>query len=373
MSLRVGIDLTALQPVATGVDNCLLRLVAHLALLDGETCYELFVNRADRHRLPGLPGNFRLHAWGARPRSLRLALQQLVLPAAAAALRLDVLHSPSFFMPLLRGRRPRHALSVYDMTFFSRPRTHSLLRGSAAFRFGVRASIERADLVVVPSAHVRADVLARLPAVSPARVRVVAPGVGEEFHPRAAIGAPAGPPYILCVGTLQPRKDLPTLVDAYRRLVTSEERPEHLVLAGQPGWGMRDLLRRLDAPALRGRVHLAGYVAQADLPRLYAGSRLFVFPSLEEGFGFPPLEAMASGVPTIASDTSAMAENLRGAAELVPPGDAAAWAAAMARLLHDEDARRQLRRRGLERAACFRWEDTARRTLDCYRALARPA
>ena len=115
---------------------------------------------------------------------------------------------------------------------------------------------------------------------------------------------------------------------------------------------------------------MPGYISQDDLPLLYAGARLFVYPSLEEGFGFPPLEAMACGVPTIASLSSSLAENLREAAELVPADDTEALTAAMARLLQDKQVHAEYGILGLARAAQFRWEETARQTLDCYKALA---
>jgi glycosyltransferase involved in cell wall biosynthesis len=116
-------------------------------------------------------------------------------------------------------------------------------------------------------------------------------------------------------------------------------------------------------------VHLPGYVSQHDLPGLYAGASVFVYPSRAEGFGFPPIEAMASGVPVIASDTSSLAENLHGAAELVPVGDVAAWSAALQRTLRDHVLRKRLRDAGLRRARDFSWERTAEATLACYREL----
>lgn len=141
---------------------------------------------------------------------------------------------------------------------------------------------------------------------------------------------------------------------------------EHLVLAGGLGWGYQDLLKQLESPELQGKVHLRGYVPQEELPWLYAGAKMFVYPSLQEGFGFPPLEAMACGIPTISSLSSSLAENLQGAAELVPPEDIEALTDAMRRLLQDESLRAKRREQGLERAAKFRWEKTARQTVNCY-------
>jgi glycosyltransferase involved in cell wall biosynthesis len=143
-----------------------------------------------------------------------------------------------------------------------------------------------------------------------------------------------------------------------------------LVIAGPRGWDYEAVVAACGDPALRNRVHLAGYVSAEDLPLLYAGARLFVYPSFGEGFGFPPLKAMACGVATIAASGSALAENLEGAAELVAPDSPGALAAAMRHLLGDVDARERLRERGLKRAAQFRWSDCARRMRDCYSELA---
>jgi alpha-1,3-rhamnosyl/mannosyltransferase len=368
--MRVGIDVTALLPQATGVDNYLTHLVLALGRVDRVTRYTVFTNAEDRRLFAGaLPPNFTIVPACLRGRPVRLVFQQALLPAAARALGLDVLHSPSFLMPLVRGRQ-RHLLTVYDMTMFTMPGHHTLLRRSRLFLRGVSASIRRTDLVSVPSEAVRQDLLALMPDVPPDRVRVIVPGVGEEFRP-APDGRPVRPrPYVLFVGTLEPRKSVETLAASYRQLVAEGDLDEELVLAGRVGWNCERLFAQLEAPELRGRVHRLGYVPQAELVRLYAGARLFVYPSLREGFGFPPLEALASGIPTITTDSSAMAENLRGAAELVPAGDVQALTAAMRRLLRDPALRTERRARGLERAARFRWEETARQTRACYEELA---
>lgn len=174
--------------------------------------------------------------------------------------------------------------------------------------------------------------------------------------------------YILYVGTLEPRKNLPSLVKSYRQLVEAGEIAEDLVIVGKQGWGYEALLKQIDVPALRGRVHLTGYLDQQDLPAVYAGARLFVYPSLFEGFGFPPLEAMACGVPTISTQTSSLMENLEGAAELVPPGNIGALAQAMIRLLTDDALWTKRREQGLELASRYRWERTASDTLMSYQA-----
>jgi len=374
--VRVGIDVTALVSHGTGVDSYVRGLMKHLIRAGTDHRLTFFVNYEDRALLNGeVPDNVRMVAGSLRPRPVRLAFQQLALPAAWRRLELDVVHSPAFLMPVVRGR-PRHLLTVYDMTFFSLPQVHTRLHRSAAFRYAVRTSIRRADQLIVPSESTRDDVTRCLPTLSRERVEVIPPGVSQHFRPRAddevrAVRERFELPrdYVLHVGTIEPRKNLRGLIDAYDRLVAGGA-TAHLVLAGRPGGDLEALKSVLASRGLSDRVHLLGYVARQDLPALYSAARVFVFPSIYEGFGFPPLEAMACGVPTIAARSSAVAENLGGAAELVAPWDTEALAEAMRRLLRDEDLRRRRRREGMERAASFSWQTTARKTLACYEEVA---
>jgi glycosyltransferase involved in cell wall biosynthesis len=374
--LRVGIDVTSLQRRHTGVDNYLKHLLVQLGRADPEGRYFLFANVEDKAFLrEALPSSSSVIPVATRARATRLAFQQAALPVLGTAMRLDVIHSPSQLMPMIRGT-PRHLLTVHDLTQLSMPECHTALRRSWAFRRAIRASIERADLIVVPSEHVRSD-LRRTFGVPADRVSAIPEGVSVEFSPRAAKGSGPGipslgidRPYLLFVGSLEPRKGLELLLDAYLHLIDSGDTEEQLVIAGKRGWGLRSLLARAGRPELLGRVQITDYVDQEILPALYAKARAFVYPSRAEGFGLPPLEAMASGIPTVATDTSALAENLKGAAELVPVGDAAGLAAALRRVLRDGPLRKRLRERGLRRAARFRWEATALATLERYRALA---
>jgi glycosyltransferase involved in cell wall biosynthesis len=375
--VRVGIDLTALLPEATGVDVSMLGLVRALARSANGDDYTLFVNREDRKRVADLAHRMRIVCLCLRPRAARLTFQQLLLPALAAATRLDVVHSPSFIMPLVRGRA-RHVLTIHDLTSFSLPETHVALRRSAAYRHAVAASARRADAVAVPSSFVRDHLRRLFPDVAADRVRVVPWGIDDAYRerePRAARQALAHldlpERFALFVGTLEPRKNLEALLGAWRRLVRRGAAVGDLVLAGRLGWGYARLLAQIDAPPLRGRVRHVGYVAQADLPALYAAADAFVYPSLEEGFGFPPLEAMACGVPVVAADGSALAENLGGASMLVPARDEEALAAALECVLLEPGVRAELRARGLERAAGFRWDATAAAMRRCYAELAR--
>ncbi len=373
--MRIAFDLTALLPTATGVDVYLAQLLLHLGRVDHSNEYLVFTNFEDRHVFENaLPANFRLAARCVRSRLVRLFFQQLWVPAATR--NFDVVHSPSFLMPAYRGRQ-KHVLTVQDMTFFLLPAFHTRLRRSSLFRNAILRSIERANRVIVPSIATKADIQRLLPRFDPERIRVIPHGIAEDFRPMpepelgetaTRLRLPAR--YILHVGTIEPRKNLMHLLEAYRQLLRTGSVAEDLVLAGRLGWDYQPLLDALDSAELRGRVHYIGYVDRRDLPSLYAGARLFVCPSVQEGFGFPPLEAMACGVPTIATQSSSLTENLRDAAVLVPLADVEALRAAMQRLLHDDEHRAGVRERGLARAAEFRWERTARETVRCYEELA---
>lgn len=377
MTMRIAIDLTPLLPVSTGIDTYLIELVRHLAQVDQENDYKIFVNFEDRGVFDGcLPRRFRIVPFSFRPRSVRLAFQQMLFPLAAAGWHTDVVHSPSFIMPLVRGYQ-RHVLTVHDMTSFTLPHCHIALRRSALYRRLVLWSIRRAHLILVPSRATREEILRVVPELPAERVEITALGIGAEFRPCPpeqvrAVAARLKLPraYILFVGTIEPRKNLERLVESYALLADGGGVEEHLVIAGRLGWGYESLFARIRASPLRERIHIMGYVDASDLPGLYSGARLFVYPSLQEGFGFPPLEAMACGTPVVSSLTSSLAENLEGAAELVTPDDANALTGAMRLLLKDEALHIKRRDQGIERAAKFRWRETAHRTLAGYRAVA---
>ena len=374
--LRVGLDLTALLPQPTGVDRYITELVAALTRVETAARFTLYANRDDRDRFGGLPPRFNVTLVGSRNRVARLAIQQTCLPALCAARGIDVLHSPSFLMPWFRGHT-RHILTVHDMTFFTMPRVHTRLRRSGTFTRMVLASIRRATSIVVPSATVRDELLALVPATDAERVRVTPYGVSSRFGTDSALdasrlaGLPWLPraPFVLSVGTLEPRKNLPVLIDAFRRLVVGGS-DLHLVLAGGAGQAREAIAAAIATAGLTSRIHLPGFLSDAALAALYRRARVFAFPSLAEGFGFPPLEAMASGVPVVASASSALAENLQGAAVLVAPDDPGRLADAIQTMVSDAAARARVVAAGLERASRFTWDETARLTLDCYRAAA---
>jgi glycosyltransferase involved in cell wall biosynthesis len=378
----IAIDLTSLLPQPSGVDRYMLNLASSLTELERPDTYIFFVNREDRERIHDtLNGrarrNVRVMAVCRRPRPVRLLFQQAILPCAINALQIDVLHSPAFLMPLISGGAG-HVVTIHDMTPLLLPEHHPQHRRGRLYEAMLHRSIRQADIVSVPSRSVRNDILELVPRVDPDRVRVIPYGVDDAFKPypdwqlqpvlqRLGIHWP----FILYVGTLDPRKNIPLLVETYGRLVEKGAVSEHLVLAGQHGWSTSQLAASMAACGAADKIHLLGYVAEDDLPCLYAAARVFVYPTLSEGFGFPPLEAMACGTPVVASDSSSLRENLFGAAELVPAGDGDALLAAIERMLKDDHFRTRHIAAGLERSKQFRWSAFAEQTSDCYREICR--
>ncbi|MBZ0269341.1 glycosyltransferase family 4 protein, partial [bacterium] len=246
----------------------------------------------------------------------------------------------------------------------------------------ISRAVRAADRVVTDSEHVRADLVRRL-RVPEDKLTCVPLGVSDEFRPssagdvakvREAFGLPR--PYVLFVGNLEPRKNLPGLLRAFRAVRSRAPEPLDLVVCGKIAWKSGSLLKELNAGDLAGSVHLTGYVRSADLPALYTGASVFAFPSFWEGFGFPVLEAMACGTPVVTSNVSSLPGVAGDAALLVDPRDPEEIADAIALLLTDEATRNELVRKGHERVQGFQWSRTARGTLEAYRhavALRSPA
>ncbi len=241
------------------------------------------------------------------------------------------------------------------------------------YRIGLRAAVKRADAILVPSQSTADDLMAST-SIPASRVHVtpLAPSLftmreAERDDPKDVFDRlQVTPPYVLSVGTLEPRKNLVRLVRAYRQV--APEVPHALVLTGRRGWQVEALDVELARPG-PGTIVWTNDVSDEELDVLYRGADAFAYPSLYEGFGLPVVEAMARGVPTLTSDTSSLPEVAGDAALLVDPTDVSEIAEGLARLLTDHAYADDLRQRGLQRAATFTWAATARATLDVYREL----
>ncbi len=371
----VAVDLRALVPDATGIGVYTRELLLALARLPRFR----YVGMA--HRPVACAAELEAAGIAVEHQAAPLGVlwQQLRLPRRLARGDVDLFWSPLTALPLAL---PVPAVTtVHDLTALLLPETHSAKVRWSMLPFLAR-SLDRARRVVAVSRATAADVAFHFPETRP-RLTVVHEGVDPSFAPaapaeaaaiRRELGAPEG--YLLYVGTIEPRKNLGLLLDAWEMLQGEPRDPGErpalplglpLVLAGGYGWGSRALLRRIESLAPRG-VRLLGRVAPDLLRRLYQGATIFVYPSLYEGFGLPPLEAMASGAPTVVADAASLPEVVGDAGIAVPPGDVPALAAALADLLARPGRLAELARRGPERARLFRWETAALRMEEIFAA-----
>ena len=381
MALRVAFNATSLVSPLTGVGTYIVRLGAALAKTGEVDSYSFYSYRW-RHESPSL------HASGARRRAAR-ALRDAIKPVVPWGRELRALQQNRSFM---RGFR-RNAIELYhepnyvpvscdvpfvttvhDLSWLRYPEMHPRSRVRWLER-GLPRALERASAILVDSDFVRREVLTTFP-VDARRVHAAHLGVSPNFRPRAAsetrstlqtLGLVHGE-YLLTVGTLEPRKNVGHVVSAYARLPARLRGRYPLVVAGAKGWRAGRLERELRALARDGAIRLLGAVPGDDLPHLYAGAAAFVFASLYEGFGLPPLEAMASGVPLLLSNRASLPEIAGGAAVMFEPDHLDDTAAKLETLLEDSNASSELVRLGLGRAAAFTWEACAQSTLRAFRA-----
>lgn len=272
----------------------------------------------------------------------------------------DVAFSPH---PLLMpARRAAQVVMIHDLDFLRHPeRTAREVRRDYP-RFA-RPHAARAARVIVPSAYTAAQVVAEL-GVARERVVVCPPGVPDWPAPADSGFDPRG--YVLFVGTLEPRKNLGRLLDGYGRLRARTPNVPPLVIAGRPGADARTSLDAIARPPLRGHVEYRGYVPQEERQRMYAGARVLVLPSLEEGFGMPALEAMSLGIPVVVSDRGALPALVGDAGLLVDPEDVESIVAALDRVLGDDSTAQTMSRRGLARSSGFQWTNTAAALRDAF-------
>jgi len=371
--MHIAYNALLLRPPLSGVEQSILRLAQALRCWGKSHQFTIFVGRdfpgglgeAPHFHLVRLP-------WPNHRPWLRLLGENTLLAWRLRRGKFDLFHAPGYVAPWA-APQPL-VVSLYDAFVFSHPH---LCKPSNVlyFRLMVPLSVRRAAYVLVPSEFTRRAVLRHLPA-RPEQVQVVPLGVGEEFRPvidparreevRRRYHLPER--FVLFVGNREPKKNLPVALEAWERL-KQRGWPHHFVLAGGKGWKEEAFLARLQNSPWRGEVHRLGYVPAEHLPVLYSLAEVFLFPSLVEGFGLPPLEAMACGTPVVASCRGALPEVLGEAALLVEPKGEEVGEA-LERVLRDAEVADALRQKGFRQAARFPWRRTAEETLRIYEACA---
>ncbi|HEX6288541.1 MAG TPA: glycosyltransferase family 1 protein [Herpetosiphonaceae bacterium] len=370
--MRIGFDATAIPHNRTGAGNYIFNLVQALAQIDRSNDYAIFAR-------PDHIGEFgidqpNVQFWGVdlTSRPVRLAWEQVGLPWNIRRLKLDLLHSPHYTMPI--PRLCKSVVTFCDMTFYLLPEMHSPSK-RMFFQRMMRWSARHADRLIAISESTQRDVI-RLLNVRPERIVATPLAASPDYRPLpqthvapvcARYDLTPGQ-YIYYVGVLEPRKNIPALIEAYAT-IAAEFPHVPLVIAGKKGWMYDEIFKRVVELGLEQQIRFLGYIPDDDVIPLYNGARVFVYPSRYEGFGLPVLEAMQCGVPVITTNVSSMPEVADGAALLVPPGEIPALAAALREVLTDDELARDLARRGLARAAHFSWRRCAAETLEVYQSL----
>lgn len=358
--MRVAIDARALLAAQTGIGTYTRGIAKALAARPG-TQVGLFSPRP----LPDPPAGIRLTAH-AGPNLPGVVWTQTAFARRAAAWGADVLLAALTIAPVATSL-PVVSV-VHDLTPVTHPEWHAARTLLGFLPFWNRTASRAARFVCVSKATARE--LARLYPKTVGRLRIAQNGIDPEFSPGANEALresaqkrfAAGRPFLLYLGTLEPRKNVGALVTACERLWEERAQRPDLVLAGGVGWKSAPLLKRIEASRFRGRIHLAGYAPREVALLLYRSAQAFVYPSLAEGFGLPLAEAMACGAPCVASTAEALVEVGGDAALYAAPEDPEAIARAIAAVLEDPDTRRRLTAAGPRRAALFTWEAAAAAT-----------
>jgi len=374
--MRIGLDGLPLTQLKTGVGTYTFELARALAAQAPADEFELvsprpFNSAAEDDSAPW-PQNLSLVY--SKPNLLERRWWSLGMPAYIRRHSIALFHGTNFEVPL-RGNCPT-VVTIHDLSLLLHSSTHearAVLRG----RIRLPRMASKATLVITDSEAVRQEVCEHLrvasqkviaiPLAPRAEFAPVSPEVTAEVRKRLGVEDE----FVLFAGTMEPRKNLVALICAFEEVLRSSELRPQLVVAGKVGWKQNDVLQNLERSVFSDRIELLGYVSDADLCALYSSCRAFVYPSIYEGFGLPPLEAMACGAPVIASPVPSVTAD---AARVISPTDVQGLARNLMELLTDAGARESASAAGLKHASKFSWEQTAMLTREVYNeALARSA
>lgn len=380
--MHIGIDVTSAVMQGGGIGRYTRELVQAVIALDQSNQYTLFSAPPPEgksltavfppsahisHKLSPLNEAWLYRLWYRA---------RLPLPVQWFTGKLDLFHSPDFVLPPVQGAVPT-LLTVHDLSFVHYPQVYPQVLVDYLNRV-VPWSVGRATHILADSAATKADLMA-VWAVPAEKITVLYSGVGEAFVRVDEAGRITAvrqqyhlgdAPYLLTVGTVQPRKNYQMLIQAFAPIAA--QWPHQLVIAGGKGWLYDEMMAEVEKQGLNGRVHFTGFVADDDLPALYSGAELFVMPSVYEGFGIPLLEAMACGVPSLASNVSSLPEVGGETAVLLPPHDTAAWTAAIDRLLNSQPLQKEMAEAGYKQVQKFSWQQAAAQLLTLYHDLLSP-
>lgn len=369
--MHIGIDIRPVLFTRAGISRYTAELAKALVSVDKVNRYSLLTSKRTGllwHKNSN--GHELILRLPQRWKALRVIWESALLPAATAALGIDLVHFCRSAAPAVRLTKT--VVTIHDLAAF-RPEPFLIETARKEFKEAISMASKRADLIITPSESTKADLISHL-SVPEKKIRVIPEGVSANFRILEDVEIifwvkakyTGGLDYIMCCGTLEPRKNYAALVKAYARLKAKIGFDLKLLVVGQKGWRYDDIFEEVERHNLAADVIFADYVPEEELIALYNGASVFICPSLYEGFGLPIIEAMACGAPVVASNLSSLPEVAGGAAILVDPLDFDEMASAIGRCLTDQDLRGDLTRRGFERVKSLSWESTARKTLKAY-------
>lgn len=352
--MKIAINATLLSAPNFGIRTYVSNLIRYLPQIDMQNTYTIFSGSK-----------------GSSVPALRILWEQLVMPFVINNGSFDVFHSPDHTLPVL-PLRAKKIVTVHDLSFYKHPETFPWMKRSYK-KLITPGSLRRADAVIADSASTKKDII-DIFGEPEDKISVVHIGVGEEFK---KIDDPAAlkqlkdqrgldRPFILFVGTLEKRKNIEGLIDAYIIAVREQGVSHDLVVVGRKGWLYEGVFKKVRGAGMQDRIKFIFDARQEELPLIYNLADLFVYPSVYEGFGLPVLEAMACGTAVITSNVSSLPEVAGDAAVLVDPMDSSAIAGAISKVLSDKQYKAVLSQKGIERAKQFTWERCARETLEVY-------
>lgn len=377
--MRIGIDITSAITQGGGIGRYTRELVRALMAVDQQNEYRFFSAKPIAESPVANPvpqtTNSSYHPAPLNERWLyRLWYRaQLPLPVQWVTGRLDLFHSPDFVLPPTNGRIPT-LLTVHDISFVFYPQVYPEPLVTYLNKV-VPRSIKKATHVLADSQATKDD-LVNVWQVAPQKITVLYSGADDRFQPvtdaqkLTAVRQKYNlddAPYILSVGTVQPRKNYQMLIRAFAPVAAQQ--PHNLIISGGKGWLYDEMLAEIEQQGLNGRVHFIGFVDDDNLPALYSGADLFVMPSLYEGFGIPILEAMGCGIPVLSSNASSLPEVVGNTAVTLPPTDQTAWTEYILDLLTNPARRQQQITAGFQQAKTFSWQKSARQLMQIYAQL----
>jgi len=374
LRMRIGVDVRPLSRPRAGISRVVFNTILELQRIDQQNTYFLYCDR--EFELP-----FHSERWRKRIHSrFRFLPGTLWLQTEGKSMilrdKLDVFWGTAHVLPLGLPSEIARVVTIHDLVWRFYPATMGAF-SRCMHRVFVERSIQQANKVISVSESTARD-LQRILNVPEAKIEVIHHGVGPAYKPHDPSAAAeyvaskygVSKDYVLTVGTVEPRKNLVTLIDAIKILRDRGDVPGQLLIAGAKGWKNTGIHARVRECGLTSKeTRFLGYVPEEDLPLLYSGARLFLFPSLYEGFGLPLVEAMACGAPIVASNVSSIPEVVEGAAVLVSPQRPEEFAAAILRVSTDVELRAALVKKGLERAQCFRWQVAAQELLKAFETI----